>query len=96
MTKATRDKLFGFYTAEDGASRPIRGGVAVGSYTYVPAPRHSAAAANGTLTKGGLSVPLLVTEPLFQEFLEGLSRLEADLSRRWVATQGNSAISGAE
>lgn len=75
---------------------PVGRAVVLGPYTYIPAPRHSSATVNGTLTKGGLPVTLRVTEPLFQEFLEAMSLLEADLSRRWLGTQGRSVFSPAE
>ncbi|MET8247491.1 hypothetical protein ABZV31_25550 [Streptomyces sp. NPDC005202] len=75
---------------------PAGRAVALGPYTYIPAPVHSTAAGNGTLTRGGLPVALKVTEPLLRDFLDAMSALEADLARRWVGSEGRSALAGAE
>jgi hypothetical protein len=71
-------------------------GVTLGPYTYIPAPMHSSAAANGTLTRGGLPVALAVTESLLREFVDVMSALESDLARRWVACDDRYAFPGAE
>jgi hypothetical protein len=68
--------------------------VTLGPYIYSPAPMHSSAAANGTLTRGGFPVTLAVTEPLLRDFLEVMSALEADLTRRWVTSEDLYARSG--
>ncbi|PZH02554.1 hypothetical protein C1I97_21120 [Streptomyces sp. NTH33] len=70
--------------------------VPLGPYTYLPAPVHSSAAVNGTLTRGDRPVALKVTEPLLRDFLDAMSTLEADLARRWVGSGARSAFSGAE
>ncbi|MEV0639455.1 hypothetical protein AB0I77_31890 [Streptomyces sp. NPDC050619] len=68
----------------------------LGPYTYIPAPMHSSAATNGTLTRGGFPVALAVTEPLLREFLDVMSALEDDLTRRWAKSEGLYAFPGAE
>lgn len=83
----------GLLADQERESRTARG-VALGPYTYSPAPMHSSAAANGTLTRGGFAVTLAVTEPLLREFLEVTSALEADLTRRWVKFEGLYALPG--
>ncbi|MEU0220770.1 hypothetical protein ABZ281_39585 [Streptomyces sp. NPDC006265] len=63
--------------------------VTLGPYTYIPAPAHSSATVNGTLTRGGCPVALQVTEPVLRDFIDAMSALERDLARRWIgATDG--------
>ncbi|MFI1164764.1 hypothetical protein ACH4UM_14370 [Streptomyces sp. NPDC020801] len=96
MTKATREgyaRLLGDRDREDASAGRA---VALGPYTYFPAPVHSPVSISGTLTRGGLPVPLKVTEPLLRDFLDSMSALEADLARRWVRAAGRPAFSGAE
>ncbi|MEU7060147.1 hypothetical protein [Streptomyces sp. NPDC046197] len=96
MTKATREGYFRLLAGQEREDSTAGGAVALGPYTYIPAPVHSSAAANGTLTRGGLPVALKVTEPLLRDFLDAMSALEADLARRWVVSEGRSAFAGAE
>ncbi|GHE62484.1 hypothetical protein GCM10018785_34360 [Streptomyces longispororuber] len=96
MTKATGDGCFGVLAAQQRDNDPVERSVRLGPYIYTPAPRHPSAPTNGTLTKGGLPVTLRATEPLIREFVEAMSCLEADLSRRWLGTQDRSVFSGAE
>lgn len=64
------------------AVRPVR----LGSYTYLPAST-GPQATKGVLVKGGLPVALEATDEILQEFMESMSSLERDMSRRWVNTQ---------
>ncbi|GGW52039.1 hypothetical protein GCM10010503_31240 [Streptomyces lucensis JCM 4490] len=57
----------------------------LGPYTYLSA--SNPAAAKGTLSNGGLPVTLEVTEDVLQEFMDTMSALERDLSRRWASTE---------
>ncbi len=53
MTKATRDGYLGGLLAGRARQDPGAGhAVALGPYTYLPAPVHASATANGTLTRG--------------------------------------------
>ncbi|MDX2596152.1 MULTISPECIES: hypothetical protein [Streptomyces] len=58
----------------------------LGSFTYIPAPA-AGGAYNGILMRGGLPVTLEVTEEILQEFMDVMSGLESDLSRRWVEVE---------
>ncbi|MEU4034317.1 hypothetical protein [Streptomyces collinus] len=58
----------------------------LGSFTYIPAPA-AGGALNGILMRGGLPVTLEVTEEILQDFMDALSSLENDLSRRWVEVE---------
>ncbi|GHA19236.1 hypothetical protein ACFOOM_10300 [Streptomyces echinoruber] len=93
MTKATRGNFFRLRQEQQGAAADHA--VRLGAYTYVPAPVHSSGT-NGTLTGGGLPVPLDVTESLLLDFLDRMSALEADLARRWSGAGGWSSFSRAE
>ncbi|MEV6835811.1 hypothetical protein AB0N17_15035 [Streptomyces sp. NPDC051133] len=62
------------------------GSMRLGSYTYLPAPPR-ADTAKGILMKGGLPVTLEVTGEIVQDFMEAMSALERDLSRRWRAAE---------
>jgi hypothetical protein len=66
--------------------------VALGPYTYLPAPVHAPATVTGTLSRGGSPVALEVTEQLLRDFLAAVSALEADLARRWVGSEGRSVF----
>lgn len=68
----------------------------LGPYIYIPAPMNSSAATNGTLTRGGFRVTLAVTESLVREFLDVMSTLEDDFTRRWATSQGLYAFPGGE
>ncbi|MFF0465522.1 hypothetical protein [Streptomyces mexicanus] len=92
MTKATRDGYLGLLAGRARQDPGAGHAVALGPYTYLPAPVHASATGNGTLTRGGLPVALAETETLLRDFLEAMSRLEADLARRWVGSDGRSAF----
>lgn len=96
MTKASPDGNFRLLGTEKRVGGSVGRAVALGPYTYIPAPRGSAATARGTLTRGGLPVPLHVTEPLLRKFLEDMNFLENELSHRWARTYGLSAAAGLE
>ncbi|MET7377672.1 hypothetical protein ABZT08_02400 [Streptomyces sp. NPDC005526] len=97
MTKATREgqypRLFVGREREGAAGGRA---VALGPYTYDPAPVREAGPANGTLSRGGFPVALQVTEPLLRDFLDAMSALEADLARRWVGPEGRFPFSVVE
>ncbi|MFF9406192.1 hypothetical protein ACF1B0_11770 [Streptomyces anandii] len=86
----------GLFVGQERQNTSASHAVALGPYTYSPAPVHASATVNGTLTRGGLPVALKVTEPLLRDFLDAMSALEADLARRWVRSEGRSAFSRAE
>ncbi len=67
------------------ATRKDGWAVTLGPYTYIPAPAHSSATVNGTLTNGGCPVTLQVTEPVLRDFIDAMSVLERDLARRWIS-----------
>ena len=96
MTKASREGYLRLLVGHERQDTSAGRAVALGPYTYVPAPVHSSATVSGTLTRGGLPVALKVTEPLLRDFLDAMSALEADLARRWVGSEGRAALSGAE
>ena len=97
MTKTTREGYWGLLTGRERENTSAAAqAVPLGPYTYLPAPVHSSAAVNGTLTRGDCPVALKVTEPLLRDFLDAVSTLEADLARRWVGSGARSAFSGAE
>ncbi|MFF8946653.1 hypothetical protein ACF1A5_31205 [Streptomyces sp. NPDC014864] len=97
MTKATREgQYLRLFVGREREGTPAGRAVALGPYTYIPAPVHEAGPANGTLSRGGLPVALKVTEPLLRDFLDAMSALEADLARRWVGPQGRSPFSVVE
>ncbi|MFI9242255.1 hypothetical protein ACIGXF_06635 [Streptomyces sp. NPDC053086] len=58
----------------------------LGSHTYLPAP-NTAGPGKGALAKGGLLVTLEVTEEILQEFMDAMSSLERDVSRRWASSE---------
>ncbi|MFK0116916.1 hypothetical protein [Streptomyces sp. NPDC090994] len=70
--------------------------LSLGSDPYVQAPVHSAAAMNGTLSKGGLPVPLRETEPILRDFLDVLGELQDDFTRRLGAIKEWPVLSRAE
>jgi hypothetical protein len=70
--------------------------VALGPYTYLPAPVHAPTTGTGTLSRGGPPVALEATEQLLRDFLDAMSALEADLARRWVGPEGRSVFSRPE
>lgn len=78
------------------ATRKHGWAVTLGPYTYIPAPAHSSATVNGTLTKGGCPVTLQVTEPVLRDFLDTMSVLENDLDRRWTSATKWPALALAE
>lgn len=96
MNAATTEGRLRLRATQERESRTAKGtkgtkranGVNLGPYTYIPAPMQSSAAANGTLMRGGFPVALTVTEPLLREFLDVMSELEADLTQRWVKSEG--------
>ncbi|MEU5114150.1 hypothetical protein AB0G64_21920 [Streptomyces longwoodensis] len=96
MTKATGDGCFDLRATEGRAGQLIERAAVLGAYTYVPAPRGSAAVTNGALIRDGRAVTLRVTEPLLRDFVESMLCMEADLARRWMTAQGHSSFSGAE
>lgn len=49
-------------------------GVTVGPYVYTP----------GILSKDGVPVVLQVTDPLLENFLTAVRKLESDLAGRWA------------
>jgi hypothetical protein len=97
MTKTTREGHWGLLMGRERENTSAAAqAVPLGPYTYLPAPVHSPATVNGTLTKGDCPVALQVTEPLLRDFLDAMSMLEADLARRWVGSDVRSAFSRAE
>lgn len=74
------------------ATRKDGWAVTLGPYTYIPAPAHSSATVNGTLTRGGCPVALQVTEPVLRDFIDAMSTLEKDLARRWISATDWSAF----
>ncbi|MFE7214257.1 hypothetical protein ACFY0A_24850 [Streptomyces sp. NPDC001698] len=96
MTKATREGYWGLFGGQEREDSIAAHAVALGPYTYLPAPVHSSATVNGTLTRGGFPVALKVTEPLLRDFLDAMSTLEADLARRWLGSESRARLSGAE
>lgn len=92
MTKATRAGYFGLFAGRERQNASAGCAVALGPYTYLPAPVHAPGTINGTLTRGDLPVALEVTEPLLRDFLDSISALQADLARRWVGPEGRSAV----
>ncbi|WP_063808650.1 MULTISPECIES: hypothetical protein [Streptomyces] len=61
-----------------------RRSVRLGSHTYLPAPKGTGPA-KGVLMKGGLLVTLEVTEEILQEFMDAMTSLESQVSKRWAA-----------
>ncbi|MCE0447559.1 hypothetical protein LT493_35945 [Streptomyces tricolor] len=55
----------------------------LGSHTYLPAPKGTGPA-KGVLMKGSL-VTLEVTEEILQEFMDAMTSLESQVSKRWAA-----------
>ncbi|MGX4690892.1 hypothetical protein [Streptomyces sp. JNUCC 63] len=97
MTKTTREGYWGLLVGRERESTSAAArAVPLGPYTYLPAPVHSSATVNGTLTRGDCPVALKVTEPLLRDFLNAMSTLEADLACRWVGSEARSAFSAAE
>ncbi|MFE1249703.1 hypothetical protein [Streptomyces sp. NPDC058735] len=78
------------------ATRKDGWAVTLGPYTYIPAPAHSSAAVNGTLTRGGCPVTLQVTETVLRDFIDRMSMLEKDLARRWTSATERPALALAE
>ncbi|GGY49759.1 hypothetical protein [Streptomyces djakartensis] len=78
------------------ATRKDGWAVTLGPYIYIPAPAHSSATVNGTLTKGGCPVTLQVTEPVLRDFLDAMSVLQSDLARRWSSATERPAFALAE
>lgn len=97
MTKTTREGHWGLLTGRERENTSAAAqAVPLGPYLYLPAPVHSSATVNGTLTRDDCPVALKVTEPLLRNFLDAMSTLEADLARRWVGSETRPAFSGAE
>ncbi len=48
------------------------------------------------MTRAGLPVPLRVTEPVLQRFLDVMTELEIGLAERWGRSQGALPYSRAE
>ncbi|GAA2565199.1 hypothetical protein GCM10010424_02570 [Streptomyces lienomycini] len=69
---------------------------ALGPYTYRPGRYHCPSPSGGTLTRGGHLVPLRVTEPVLQRFLDVMTELESGLAERWGRAQGSLAYSRTE
>jgi len=69
--------------------------VAVGPYIYTPATAYSSSDRRGTLSKNGVPVVLQVTEPLLQNFLTVIWRLESDLAGRWGSLSQSPVCSAA-
>jgi hypothetical protein len=67
----------------------------LGPYTYLPA-LSGTDTTKGVLMMGGLPVPLEVTEEILQDFMESMSFLERDTSKRWVSLGTWSCASSAE
>ncbi len=61
--------------------------VTLGPYTYQPGRNHCPSPSDGTLTRAGLPVPLRVTEPVLQRFLDVMAELETALAERWGRSQ---------
>jgi hypothetical protein len=70
--------------------------VTLGPYIYRPGRNHCPSPSDGTLTRGGLPVPLRVTEPVLQRFLDVMAELETGLAERWGRSQGCSPYNRAE
>ncbi|PPS89957.1 hypothetical protein BZZ08_01325 [Streptomyces sp. MH60] len=68
----------------------------LGPYTFQPGRHHCPSPSDGTLTRGGLPVPLRVTEPVLQRFLDVMTELETGLAERWGRTQGSLTYTRAE
>ncbi|MDT0611460.1 hypothetical protein [Streptomyces lancefieldiae] len=69
----------------------------LGPYTYTPGRNHSPSPVDGTLTRGGFPVPLRVTEPVLQRFLDVMTELEAGFAERWGrSSQGSLTYTTAE
>lgn len=69
---------------------------ALGPYTYRPGRDRCPSPDDGTLTRGGHPVPLQVTEPVLQRFLDVMTELETGLAERWGRTQGSLTYTRAE
>ncbi|TDT39984.1 hypothetical protein EV562_103355 [Streptomyces sp. BK208] len=69
---------------------------ALGPYAYRPGRDHFPSPGDGTLTRGGQPVPLRVTEPVLQRFLDVMTELEIGLAERWGRTQGSLTCSRPE
>lgn len=69
---------------------------ALGPYTYRPGKDHSPSPSDGTLTRGGHPVPLRVTEPVLQRFLDVMAELETGLAERWGRAQSSLTCPRAE
>ncbi|MEU0334242.1 hypothetical protein [Streptomyces sp. NPDC006193] len=82
-------------SAQELSYSTVRRTVRLGSYTYLPAPPHTDPA-RGILMKGGLPVTLEVTEEILQNFMDAMSALERDLSRRWTGAGTRFSDSPAE
>lgn len=61
--------------------------VELGPCTYRPGRNHWPSPGGGTLTRGGLPVPLRVTEPVLLRFLDVMTELEAGFAERWGRSQ---------
>ncbi|ANB09148.1 hypothetical protein SAM40697_5192 [Streptomyces ambofaciens] len=70
--------------------------VTLGPYIYQPGRDHCPSPSEGTLPRGGLPVPLRVTEPVLQRFLDVMTELEAGLAERWRRSQEALTYTGAE
>ncbi|MFJ7150365.1 hypothetical protein ACIQVT_19520 [Streptomyces sp. NPDC100445] len=49
-------------------------------------------ATKGVLVKGGLPVTLEVIEETLQDFMDAMSSLETDMSRRWPSPETGSRV----
>lgn len=58
---------------------------------YLPAP-NTAGSTKGVLVKGDLPVTLEVIEGTLQEFMDAMSSLETDMSRRWPSPETGSCV----
>lgn len=93
MNRAIKGRSLGLFVPSDGRGSTVSArSVAMGPYTYTPAPPHAPSSVTGTLSRGGLPVALQVTEPLLRSFLDTMGRLEADLEPRWIGAGTRSAF----
>jgi hypothetical protein len=70
--------------------------VELGPYTYRPGRNHWPSPGGGTLARGGLPVPLRVTEPVLRRFLDVTTELEAGFAEHWGRTQAALTCTRAE
>ena len=69
---------------------------ALGPYTYRPGKDHCPSPRDGTSTRARHPVPLQVTEPVLQRFLDVMTELETGLAERWGRTQSSLTCPRAE